>query len=82
MNLRDRFEWDLANVKTKAPEEFSRQLAAEMSLGGEFVPMIAHAIREQVYRLKRQLVEDVRPSFFLFVLESFALIHLFFFFAI
>ncbi|KAI8069636.1 hypothetical protein BC940DRAFT_297157 [Gongronella butleri] len=62
VNLRDRFEWDLANVKTKAPEEFSRQLAAEMSLGGEFVPMIAHAIREQVYRLKRQLVEDYVPG--------------------
>lgn len=58
INLRDRFEWDLENTTGNAPEIFSRQLAAEVGLGGEYVCIIAHAIREQLYRHKRQWVDE------------------------
>ncbi|ORZ25066.1 hypothetical protein BCR42DRAFT_362993 [Absidia repens] len=58
VNLRDRFEWDLNNTSTNAPEVFSRQLAAELGVGGEYVTIISHAIREQLYRHKRQMVDD------------------------
>ncbi|KAG2182828.1 hypothetical protein INT44_005809 [Umbelopsis vinacea] len=58
VNLRDRFEWDLANDSSAAPEVFSRQLASELGIGGEFVAIIAHAIREQLYRHKKQLVDE------------------------
>lgn len=64
VNLRDRFEWDLSNTCASAPEVFSRQMAAELGLGGEYVPIISHAIREQLYRHKRQLVDDVSCTSF------------------
>lgn len=65
VNLRDRFEWDLANNSPAAPEVFSRQLASDLGIGGEFVAIIAHAIREQLYRHKKQLVDEVRENNFL-----------------
>ncbi|KAI9315734.1 hypothetical protein BX666DRAFT_347045 [Dichotomocladium elegans] len=58
INLRDRFEWDLANTTSNAPEVFSRQLASEVGLGGEYSAIIAHAIREQLYRHKRQWIDE------------------------
>ncbi|CAM0142929.1 unnamed protein product [Umbelopsis sp. WA50703] len=58
VNLRDRFEWDLADNTAGAPEVFSRQLASDLGIGGEFVAIIAHAIREQLYRHKKQLVDE------------------------
>ncbi|KAL0083902.1 hypothetical protein F4703DRAFT_1602739 [Phycomyces blakesleeanus] len=58
VNLRDRFEWDLDNTISNAPEVFSRQLASELGVGGEYVSIIAHAIREQLYRHKKQLVDE------------------------
>ncbi|KAF7723118.1 SWI SNF, matrix associated, actin dependent regulator of chromatin, sub b, member 1 [Apophysomyces ossiformis] len=58
VNLRDRFEWDLDNIGNNAPEVFSRQLASELGVGGEYVSIIAHAIREQLYKHKRQLVDE------------------------
>ncbi|KAI7895041.1 uncharacterized protein EV154DRAFT_477815 [Mucor mucedo] len=54
VNYRDQFEWELQNEKTNAPEVFSRQLAAELGVGGEYVAIISHAIREQLFRHKRQ----------------------------
>ncbi|KAI7871451.1 hypothetical protein BDF14DRAFT_1718984, partial [Spinellus fusiger] len=59
VNLRDRFEWDLDNMASNAPEVFSRQLASELGVGGEYISIIAHAIREQLYRHKKQLVDEV-----------------------
>lgn len=59
VNLRDKFEWNLDNTASNAPEVFSKQLAAEVGLGGEYVSIIAHAIREQLYRHKRQWVDEV-----------------------
>ncbi|KAJ3037590.1 Snf5- protein 1 [Rhizophlyctis rosea] len=48
LHLRDQFEWPLYSSYTVSPEDFARQLAADLGVGGEFVPVIAHAIREQV----------------------------------
>ncbi|CAO3567148.1 unnamed protein product [Mortierella alpina] len=56
INLRDRFEWDVGSDLT--PEEFSRQLAADLGIGGEFVSMIAHEIHEQLYRFKQDRLLD------------------------
>jgi hypothetical protein len=50
--LRDRFEWDLAS--TTPPEEFARQLVADLGIGGEFVSLISYSIREQLFRYKRE----------------------------
>lgn len=40
------------------PEEFARQLAADLGIGGEFVPMIAHEIHEQLFRFKQDRLLD------------------------
>ncbi|KAF9934222.1 Chromatin structure remodeling complex protein sfh1 [Linnemannia zychae] len=56
INLRDRFEWDVGSELT--PEEFSRQLAADLGIGGEFVTVIAHEIHEQLYRFKQDRLLD------------------------
>ncbi|KAJ3051257.1 hypothetical protein HK097_007755 [Rhizophlyctis rosea] len=48
LHLKDQFEWPLYSSYTVSPEDFARQLAADLGVGGEFVPHIAHAIREQV----------------------------------
>jgi len=47
LSLVDQFEWDLSDP-TNSPEEFARNLCAEMQLGGEFVPAIAYSIRGQL----------------------------------
>ncbi|KAF9918425.1 Chromatin structure remodeling complex protein sfh1, partial [Lobosporangium transversale] len=52
INLRDRFEWDVGSDMT--PEEFAKQLAADLGIGGEFVSMISHEIHEQLYRFKQE----------------------------
>jgi chromatin structure-remodeling complex subunit SFH1 len=35
------------------PEAFARQLAADLGIGGEFLPLIAYSIREQLFRYRR-----------------------------
>ena len=47
----DQFEWDLNN-KDFTPEQFARSLCAELGLGYEFIVLIAHSIREQIYFYK------------------------------
>ena len=71
VNLRDKFEWDLNNIKTNAPEVFSRQLAAELGLGGEYVGIIAHGIRDQLFRHRKRIVEEVKKKFVRFLLTTF-----------
>ncbi|KAF9109080.1 Chromatin structure remodeling complex protein sfh1 [Mortierella sp. AM989] len=56
INLRDRFEWDVGSDLT--PEEFSKQMAADLGIGGEFVSMIAHEIHEQLFRFKQDRILD------------------------
>ncbi|RCH88752.1 hypothetical protein CU098_009329, partial [Rhizopus stolonifer] len=59
VNYRDQFEWELKEENTNAPEVFSRQLASELGIGGEYVPMISHAIREQMFKHKKQYAEEL-----------------------
>ncbi|KAL5477803.1 hypothetical protein EMCRGX_G024650, partial [Ephydatia muelleri] len=47
VSLVDQFEWDLSNP-LNSPEDFSRQLCADLGLGGEFVTAIAYSIRGQL----------------------------------
>ncbi|KAI8380463.1 hypothetical protein EDC96DRAFT_491109 [Choanephora cucurbitarum] len=59
VNYRDQFEWEIKDENTNAPEVFSRQLAAELGIGGEYVSMISHAIREQLFKHKKQYAEEL-----------------------
>lgn len=45
--LVDQFLWDCDN-QLNSPERFAQVTCAELRLGGEFVPIIAHSIREQL----------------------------------
>ncbi|KAF8825719.1 hypothetical protein HHX47_DHR6000279 [Lentinula edodes] len=45
-HLTDHIEWDLLSPLT--PEAFSLQLCADLSLSGEAIPLIAHAIHEEL----------------------------------
>jgi SNF5 / SMARCB1 / INI1 len=45
--LKDQFEWDVAHAENK-PEAFAETLSADLGLGREFVPAIAHGVREQL----------------------------------
>jgi SWI/SNF-related matrix-associated actin-dependent regulator of chromatin subfamily B protein 1 len=47
VNLKDRFEWDIANPNN-SPEDFARDMCREMGLNGEFCVRIAHQIRDQI----------------------------------
>ena len=47
ISLVDQFEWDLSNP-LNSPEQFARQLCADLGLGGEFVSTIAYSIRGQL----------------------------------
>ena len=71
--LRDQFEWPLdpctphaddsdvpRPVAHPTPESFARQLCSDMCLGSEFVSMIAHSIREQLYQARLNPIEAPR----------------------
>ncbi|KAH6602673.1 hypothetical protein BASA61_000838 [Batrachochytrium salamandrivorans] len=60
--LKDRFEWPLFPTHEVTPEDFSRQLAADLGVGGEFIPMIAHAIREQVVNARLNYSQSTEAS--------------------
>ncbi|KAK5673320.1 hypothetical protein BDV3_005523 [Batrachochytrium dendrobatidis] len=61
--LRDRFEWPLFPTHSITPEHFARQLSADLGVGGEFVPMIAHAIREQVVNARLNYSQATEAAF-------------------
>ncbi|KAG6917060.1 hypothetical protein DXG01_004032 [Tephrocybe rancida] len=54
-HLMDHIEWDLLSPLT--PEAFARTLSADLGLGGEAVPLIAHAIHEELLKHKKDAVE-------------------------
>jgi chromatin structure-remodeling complex subunit SFH1 len=54
-HLMDHIEWDLLSPLT--PEHFARQLSAELGLTGEAVPLIAHAIHEELVKHKKDVIE-------------------------
>jgi chromatin structure-remodeling complex subunit SFH1 len=51
----DNIEWDLLSPLT--PEVFARTLCAELGLSGEAVPLIAHAVHEELVKHKKDAVE-------------------------
>lgn len=65
-HLMDHIEWDLLSPLT--PEDFARQLCSELGLAGEAIPLIAHAIHEELMKHKKDAVEwgviggDKEPS--------------------
>lgn len=54
--ITDKFEWDLCN--TYAIENFVRTTAADLGLFGEFNVALSCAIREQLMRLKKEVIES------------------------
>jgi len=53
----DRFEWSLLHPPGLA-EEFARVTCADLSLGGEWVTALAHAIYEAVLKFKKEVCES------------------------
>ncbi|KAF2687705.1 SNF5-domain-containing protein [Lentithecium fluviatile CBS 122367] len=58
--LVDQFEWEINNP-INSPEEFARQMAADLSLSGEFTTSIAHSIREQCQMFTKSLYITGHP---------------------
>jgi SWI/SNF-related matrix-associated actin-dependent regulator of chromatin subfamily B protein 1 len=58
--LVDQFEWEINNA-LNSPEEFARQMAADLSLSGEFITAIAHSIREQCQMFTKSLYITGHP---------------------
>jgi SWI/SNF-related matrix-associated actin-dependent regulator of chromatin subfamily B protein 1 len=58
--LVDQFEWEINNP-LNAAEEFARQMAADLSLSGEFTTAIAHSIREQCQMFSKSLYITGHP---------------------
>ncbi|KAF9562585.1 SNF5-domain-containing protein [Agrocybe pediades] len=54
-HLMDHIEWDLLSPLT--PEEFSVKLCAELGLTGEAVPLVAHAVHEEIMKHKKDAIE-------------------------
>lgn len=51
----DHIEWDLLSPLT--PEAFATTLCAELGLAGEAVPLVAHAVHEELVKHKRDAIE-------------------------
>lgn len=58
--LVDQFEWEM-NDPLNSPEEFAKQMAADLSLSGEFTTAIAHSIREQCQMFTKSLYITGHP---------------------
>ncbi|TFK24978.1 SNF5-domain-containing protein [Coprinopsis marcescibilis] len=54
-HLLDHIEWDLLSPLT--PEEFARTLCKELGLTGEAIPLVAHAVHEELVKHKRDAIE-------------------------
>ncbi|KAF8825724.1 hypothetical protein HHX47_DHR6000206 [Lentinula edodes] len=54
-HLTDHIEWDLLSPLT--PEAFSLQLCADLGLSGEAIPLIAHAVHEELCRHRRDVID-------------------------
>jgi chromatin structure-remodeling complex subunit SFH1 len=52
LRLRDRFEWDLSS--SMSPEEFAQILVNDLGVSSEFVTIISHNIREQIFKIKQE----------------------------
>ncbi|KAJ3898028.1 SNF5-domain-containing protein [Lentinula edodes] len=54
-HLTDHIEWDLLSPLT--PEAFSLQLCGDLGLSGEAIPLIAHAVHEELCRHRQDVVD-------------------------
>ncbi|KZV92276.1 SNF5-domain-containing protein [Exidia glandulosa HHB12029] len=54
-HLVDHIEWDL--LSPLSPEEFAKSLCADIGLHGEAVPLVAHAVHEELLKHKRDALE-------------------------
>jgi hypothetical protein len=54
-HLQDHIEWDLLSPLT--PEAFAQQLCAELGLAGEAIPLVAHAVHEELLKHTRDAFE-------------------------
>ncbi|PFH53406.1 hypothetical protein AMATHDRAFT_137812 [Amanita thiersii Skay4041] len=54
-HLMDHIEWDLLSPLT--PEAFSQRLCMELGLPGEAVPLVAHAVHEELMKHKKDAIE-------------------------
>ncbi|KAG6861555.1 hypothetical protein C0995_014851 [Termitomyces sp. Mi166 len=54
-HLTDHIEWDLLSPLT--PEAFSITLCRDLGLGGEAIPLVAHAIHEELVKHKKDVIE-------------------------
>lgn len=54
-HLMDHIEWDLLSPLT--PEVFSQKLCMELGLSGEAVPLVAHAVHEELIKHKKDAIE-------------------------
>lgn len=51
----DHIEWDLLSPLT--PEAFSEKLCMELGLSGEAIPLVAHAVHEELMKHKKDAIE-------------------------
>ncbi|KAJ3175363.1 Snf5- protein 1 [Irineochytrium annulatum] len=49
----DQVQWPLFSTQSPTPEDFARQFAADLGLGGDLAAQVAHAIREQVAEARK-----------------------------
>ncbi|TPX33070.1 hypothetical protein SmJEL517_g03898 [Synchytrium microbalum] len=61
LHLTDQFEWPLFATSHSSPEDFAKQLCADLGIGGEFQPAIAHSIREQVAHARLAFESAPKP---------------------
>ena len=54
-HLMDHIEWDLLSPLT--PEAFATKLCMELGLAGEAIPLVAHAIYEELMKHKKDAIE-------------------------
>jgi len=54
-HLMDHIEWDLLSPLT--PEVFAQTLCMELGLSGEAVPLVAHAVHEELIKHKKDAIE-------------------------
>ncbi|KAF9013307.1 hypothetical protein BDQ17DRAFT_1343178 [Cyathus striatus] len=54
-HLVDHIEWDLLSPLT--PELFAQKLCTELGLTGEAVPLVAHAVHEEIMKHKKDAIE-------------------------
>ncbi|KAG8904362.1 Chromatin structure remodeling complex protein sfh1 [Tulasnella sp. 403] len=59
-HLVDHIEWDLCSspaTPDTTPEAFAKQLCADLGLRGEAIPIVAHALHEEIIKHKKDAVE-------------------------